>query len=103
MDKSSTSGAKRGRLTFRKLCIFSLGVVLLSIGLGLYLLLSPPAGRPSWLRYLLVREGMTRMEVETELGPGSQQSDPIRVLEFDREQLIKDGEPAEDVDLILRW
>ena len=58
-----------------------------------------PAGKPSTLRYFFVQKGMTRAEVETQLGAGTEPLDQ----DAEREQMMKVAPAAESVDLVVCW
>jgi hypothetical protein len=49
------------------------------------------------VRYLLVRKSMTRAIVEAQFGPGVESS----VQELDRQQILKTGLAAENVDVTV--
>jgi len=74
---------------------------LITVVFVFFVLLSSPQGKPSRLRYLLVREGMTQAEVETQLGPGNPLSE--YGMKEEGPGLIHHGMPTENVELVLRW
>jgi hypothetical protein len=75
--------------------------ILLVMYLCLYALSECQPRRPTGFNCWRVHEGMTPAEVQALLGPGKEQMG--EELEIDRENLIVCGQPAADVDRILRW
>jgi hypothetical protein len=76
-------------------------ILMAVLGIIIYVVVSSPAGKPSRLRYVLIREGMTRAEVEEQLGPGNALSE--YGMKVEGPGMIHHGMPAENVELVLRW
>jgi hypothetical protein len=91
----------QGNLIMTRRTKFGSLILVAVLGMIIYVFVSSPAGKPSRLRYLLIREGMTRAEVEEQLGPGNALSE--YGMNVEGPGLIHHGMPAENVDLVLRW
>src|SRR5437868_485177 len=78
--------------------------VLLIVAVGYVALTECRPGRPTSFNFWRIETGMSRGDVEAILGPGAglHEGDPT-IQASHTERLIVPGQPAADIDQVLRW
>src|SRR4051794_14831938 len=90
-------------MTQRRRRLLVLGILAV-LAFGVVVLFRCPPGRPSHCNYRQVRAGMTMADVQALLGRGQEfVGGGEDGVDSERRSPIDRGEPAEDVDCVLRW